>query len=156
MKRKLATVLASALTFAGFTFAAAPAAHAAGYGCGGSLIDSYDVRTNGGTGTKYGTLYLYYSTANGGTNCVATVDTYFGTGVKKYMEAYIWRCVAGSKPGQFCGTDQDDHDTGNFTSYAGPASVTGSASRCIRVYGRIDNPNSSSVATASTTATHCG
>ncbi|GAA3818788.1 hypothetical protein GCM10022206_66380 [Streptomyces chiangmaiensis] len=156
MKKKFAALLASALAFAGLSLVGAPAAHASGYGCSGSLIDSYAVRTNGGTGTRYGTLYLYYSTANGGTNCAVTVDTYFGTSVKKYMEVYIWRCVAGTTAGQFCDSDQSANDTGNYYSYAGPRSVTGTASRCIMVYGRIDNPYGSDVATASTVATHCG
>ncbi|MDN3266595.1 hypothetical protein [Streptomyces sp. MA15] len=156
MRKKFAAILVSVLAFTGFTFASAPAAQAADYGCSGSLIDSYSVRTNGGTGTKYGTLNLYYSSANGGTNCASVVDTYFGSSVKKYMQVYIYRCTSGTNAGQYCDYDQSDNDTGDFYSYAGPASVTGAASRCIMVFGRIDHPSSGSVATASTLATHCG
>jgi hypothetical protein len=158
MKKKLATILAVALTFAGLTFAAAPAAQAAGYGCDGTQIDSYAVKTS--TGTTYGYLYLYYSSANGGTNCAVTVDTYFGSGVKKWMEVNIYRCVAGKKAGQRCDIidtfDGSNSDFGNYYSYAGPRSVTGTASRCIMVEGRIDNPSGTNSAFARTLATHCG
>ncbi|KJK56416.1 hypothetical protein [Saccharothrix sp. ST-888] len=133
-----------------------PTASASSYGCSGNLVDTYDIKTNGGTGTKYGELNLYYSSANGGTNCAVAVDTHFGSGVTKYQGVWIWRCTAGSSAGDFCEYDQSDYDDGTFAWYAGPATVTGTAGRCIRLFGRIDNPTSSATADASTLATHCG
>ncbi|MER8073138.1 hypothetical protein ABTZ59_33250 [Streptomyces sp. NPDC094034] len=152
MRRAISVLSAVfAMLIGGIAFA--PTASAAGYGCSGNLIDSYDVRTDGGT--KWGVAYLYYSTANGGTNCAAVVDTYWGTGTTKLMVANIWRCTAGTQPGGTCYIDQQSHDDGYYTSYAGPVSVTGTANRCIHVDGTIWNPSRTTAASVSVNAVHC-
>ncbi|WP_409470910.1 hypothetical protein [Streptomyces sp. HC307] len=126
-------------TFALFIggMAIAPTASAAGYGCSGNLIDTYNVKTS--SVVKYGVVYLYYSTADGGTNCAVTVDTYFGTSTTKHMAIFIGRCAAGSTPGSACSQDQYTSDSGNYTWYAGPRSVTGTANRCVTLNGVIHN-----------------
>ncbi|MFD0530458.1 hypothetical protein ACFQ1I_33295 [Kitasatospora arboriphila] len=62
----------------------------------------------------------------------------------------------GTKAGEFCDYDQSDHNSGTFAWYASPARITGTANRCIMVYGRVDDPNNSKVAEKSTLASHCG
>ncbi|GAA1182567.1 hypothetical protein F4556_001523 [Kitasatospora gansuensis] len=152
--RKAISVLTAALALiiSGFTFA--PAASAGTYGCGGSLVDTYDVRTSGGT--KYGQVNLYYSTADGGTNCAVTIDTYFGSGVSKDMNVVVVKCVAGSAQGSMCDVGDSRIDRGYYSWYAGPVAVTGTASRCVRVLGYIANPSDSSAyASVATSAAHC-
>ncbi|MER5682243.1 hypothetical protein [Streptomyces sp. NPDC002205] len=119
------------------------------------MIDTYDVRTSGGT--KYGVINLYYSTANGGTNCAVVVDTYWGTGTTKNMIANIWKCKAGTTPGgSTCPIDTQDNDNGYYSSYAGPVTVTGTAPRCISVWGTIWNPSDTNDANGHAVAVHCG
>ncbi|WP_431681335.1 hypothetical protein [Kitasatospora sp. KL5] len=156
MRRTLSALAAAGLVLLGGITLAPEANAATTYGCSGTLVDTYDLKTNGGTGTKYGEMYLYYSSADGGTNCAAAVDTHFASGVTKYQAVYIYRCVAGTKPGDFCDYDRSDKNTGNFTWYAGPAKITGTANRCIMLYGRVDDPSNRAVADKSTLATHCG
>ena len=50
----------------------APSASAAGYGCSGSQIDTYPVKTSGGT--TYSNIYLYYDSSTG-ENCASNVRT---------------------------------------------------------------------------------
>ncbi|MDO0934664.1 hypothetical protein QQY66_24380 [Streptomyces sp. DG2A-72] len=152
MRKTMSTLFATLALFIG-GLVMAPTASAAGYGCSGNLIDTYDVKTSGGV--KYGVVYLYYSTANGGTNCAVTVDTYFGTSTTKHMAIFIGRCAAGSVEGQSCSQDQYTSDSGRYTSYAGPRSVTGAASRCVTLNGVIHNPSGTSLAQVVTLAVHC-
>ncbi|WP_030269543.1 hypothetical protein [Streptomyces sp. NRRL B-24484] len=156
MRTTLSALAAAGLVLVGGITLAPQASAASTYGCSGNLVDSYDLKTDNGTGTKYGELYLYYSSANGGTNCAAAVDTHFGSGVTKYQSVFIWRCVAGTKAGEFCDYDKSDSNDGTFAWYAGPAKITGTANRCIMVYGRVDDPHNSKVAEKSTLASHCG
>lgn len=74
-----------------------------------------------------GTVYLTYSAADGGSNCVVTKRNTTGEAV--HMAAYV--SVA------------DDPDTtvvdeGDFTSYAGPSTVVGTAEKCVAWGGEID------------------
>lgn len=72
-----------------------------------------------------GTVYLTYNSGNG-KNCVATIRANPGTA--KYMSTYIY----------VPDTDEWAGDSGNFTSYAGPAYVYGK-SHCVSWGGNIDN-----------------
>jgi FlaG/FlaF family flagellin (archaellin) len=144
--KKLAAVAATlVITAVGLLVAPSPAS--AAYGCSGSVIDSYAVGT-------LGKVYLYYSSADGGTNCAATVAT-TGTSVKKEMYIRIAKCTQTS-PGSVCNIPGgwDDVDSGNFYEYAGPASVTGTANNCIFVFGAI-NYNGNYASGGSKGATHC-
>ncbi|MGW1711407.1 hypothetical protein ACWCP8_39780 [Streptomyces sp. NPDC002206] len=152
MRKTIAAFIGTLALFLGGVVMA-PTAGAAGYGCSGNLIDTYDVKTS--NGVKYGVVYLYYSTANGGTNCAVTVDTYFGTSTSKDMSIFIGRCAAGSSAGSSCFQDQYTSDTGNYSWYAGPRSVTGTANRCVTLNGVIHNPSGSSLAQVVTLSVHC-
>lgn len=72
-----------------------------------------------------GTVYLTYNSSNG-KNCVATIRANPGTA--KNMSVYIY----------VPDTDQWAGDSGNFTSYAGPAYVYGK-SHCVSWGGNIAN-----------------
>ncbi|WP_030355914.1 hypothetical protein [Streptomyces scopuliridis] len=72
-----------------------------------------------------GTVYLTYNSSNG-KNCVATIRA--NPGAAKYMSAYIY--VPDS--------DEWAGDSGNYTSYAGPAYVYGKG-HCVSWGGSIDN-----------------
>jgi hypothetical protein len=138
-------LLISALVFA-------PSASAAGYGCSGNLINTYDVKTS--AGTKYGQINLYYSTADGGTNCAVVVDTYWGSNVVKSFYIGIQRCPAGTTAGTYC-TGTVIPDSGHYYSYAGPVSVTSTADRCVRIYATETNPSFTVTASKDTAAVHC-
>lgn len=81
-----------------------------------------------------GTVYLTYNSKNG-KNCVATIRTSPGTA--KDMSTYIY----------VPDTDEWAGDSGNYTSYAGPAYVYGKG-HCVswggniaNVYVSVDNSN---------------
>ncbi|MFD6193630.1 hypothetical protein [Streptomyces sp. NPDC060275] len=156
MRKTLSTLFAVfAMLASGIAFAPNASAAASAYGCSGNLVGTYDVRTGGGT--KYGVINVYYSSANGGTNCAAVVDTYWGTGTTKNMIASIWKCKAGTVPGGgTCSIDTQDNDNGYYSWYAGPVTVTGTASRCISVWGTIWSPSNSTDANGRGVAVHCG
>ncbi|WP_406447336.1 spore-associated protein [Streptomyces sp. NBC_00876] len=85
-----------------------------------------------------GTVYLTYNATNG-KNCVATIRTNPGTA--KDMSTYIY----------VPDTDEWAGDSGNYTSYAGPAYVYGKG-HCVswggniaNVYVSVDNSNCASL-----------
>ena len=126
------------------------------YGCPGNLIDTYAVKTGGGV--KYGEIQLYYSTADGGTNCAVTVDTRFSHSVKKDILLSIWKCQSGVSAGYDCNYNgaAGQTDSGSYYSYAGPRSWTGMANRCVQLAGWVEDPSSNySLAHIETNAVHC-
>lgn len=137
----------------GGSLVSAPSASAAGYGCSGSLIDTYDVRTNAGSGTLFGHVYLYYNSSNG-VNCAVNVsNSAGGYGTAKYMYMSINKCTQTS-PSSTCSITTRDEDSSQFyTQYAGPVSVT-SPNNCILISAAINY--NGRVAQANTGATHCG
>ncbi|WP_157848309.1 hypothetical protein [Streptomyces exfoliatus] len=139
----------------GGTLFSAQAATAAGYGCSGSLVDTYNVNTT--SGTTYGKIYLYYSTSNGGTNCAVVVDTYFGSSTLKDMYIHIMRCPASTTPGSICAADgANPVDADRYYTYAGPVSVTSMAGRCVRISASLSDTGTSPTASRDTGAVHCG
>lgn len=143
---------------ASFLFVA-PSAHAAevgaegatgAYGCSGNLIDTRNVTD--GTRT-YGKIYIYYSTANNGTNCAVTVDTYFGTSVRKFMTITIERCTTSA----CTRIDRSQEESDYFYQYAGPVSISGTNGYCISVHGTIERGSSPyEFGTGGVHAAHCG
>lgn len=129
-----------------------PSAYAAGYGCSGTLIDTYRVVAYPG-GDLYGRYYLYYDSSTG-VNCGVTVATSTGGyGVPKPMIAEIDVCGT-STAGNSCNPIVTaDDDRGNYSNYAGPVSVK-AAGRCIAIFGAITWNGKTGF--AETRATHCG
>jgi hypothetical protein len=130
MRRILATTAALALSFTGLSLATAPGAFAATeaaseYGCPGSLIDTYNTPASG---EVWGQLRLYYSSANGGTNCaVLLAKKYYGT--VHYMEVGI----------NISDSSNTKLDSGAYSHYAGPVTVTSTNGHCIDLGGGEDN-----------------
>ncbi|MBJ6639685.1 hypothetical protein H4K36_20780 [Streptomyces sp. DHE7-1] len=125
MRRTIATLATLGLTVAGLSLATATNASAAGYGCSGSQIDSYNTTANGDV---WATAYLYYSSANGGTNCAVLV-------ARKYAGVSHYMTVAINKSGSSTWKGND----GAFSSYAGPVTVTGTDGHCINLKFAEDN-----------------
>lgn len=125
-------------------------------GCYGTRLEHLPIKA--GTATV-GYVDLYYSSANNGTNCVKTTSAGASVGVTKFMLAKIYRCTGAA--GSNCsdstgGFDQRDEDKGQFQSYAGPASVTGTSGRCISFVGLVTWGGYELGAGSSPRAVHCG
>lgn len=90
--------------------------------CPGSVINSGKV-----PGHPTATWNLWYSSANGGTNCVKVYDN---TGGSHFMEAMI-------RP---AGNYHDGaRDSGTFTTYAGGSAVKKMAGRCVGMTVAIED-----------------
>ncbi|WP_329072011.1 spore-associated protein [Streptomyces sp. NBC_01429] len=114
------TVLAvGAATAVGTTASAAP--NVTPQGVCGSAYKTVNSATIG----SLGTVYLTYNSSNG-KNCVATIRANPGTA--KYVSTYVYIPATGDGAG----------DSGNYTSYAGPAYVYGKG-YCVSWGGSIDN-----------------
>lgn len=157
---KIRSVLAATVAMLAASLYLAPASSAAttgaegatgSYGCSGSLIDSRNVTT--GSGTVLGKLYVYYSSANNGTNCAVTVDTYYGQNTKKLMTAVIERCADSA-----CSyIDYQDSEHDYFYSYAGPVTITNTNGHCIKAIGHIEKASSPyTQGSARLGPSHCG
>ncbi|MEU7026550.1 hypothetical protein AB0A60_07615 [Streptomyces sp. NPDC046275] len=135
----------------GLAFFAAPAASAGGYGCNGSLIDTYSIK-NGST--VWGSTYLYYDSATGN-NCAVAVKNSTGyAGTSSFTSVYLQRCNS-STPGYCGGIAASVDDSQNYTQYAGPVSLY-AAGKCLQVQASIWNPAHTVVATQVATGVHCG
>jgi hypothetical protein len=104
----------------------APAASAA-TSCTGSRIDSMPLKAGSASA---GRAELWYSAANGGTNCVIVYDNLAGSHV---IGAYIDRGNAGG---------WDKSDVGTYQYYAGPISLTNMSGTCVSWGGNMYVGNS--------------
>ncbi|WP_157877421.1 spore-associated protein A [Streptomyces odonnellii] len=145
-KKRVIATIAAAVSIGGFTVAVAPGASAApagAYGCAGSEIDTYAVKTSGGA--TWGTIHLYYDSSTG-LNCAVNVKTsagYAGT------PSITWVALARSSDGK------SDLDSGNFSSYAGPVTIS-APGQCITVSGVVRNPADTVEASVVAKNVHCG
>lgn len=81
--------------------------------CPGSIVGTYPV---GNTAQ----MQVWYSPANGGSNCIKTVSTN-GKTSERYLR--VWATAVG--------TSQNNSDEGFYRHYAGPLTLTGTAGTCI-------------------------
>jgi hypothetical protein len=117
MRRSIAYLAALGMAAVGINFAVAPTASAGAYGCPGSQIGSYNLI--GVNSEVWSTAYLYYSSADGGTNCAVLVAKKFA-GTTHQM-----------KVGIRLGDGALKIDDGNYEWYAGPVSKTSSNGHCV-------------------------
>ncbi len=94
--------------------------------CAGSLVNHFPITRS----TKYGkvTIYVYYSRANGGTNCIIAVKSGAWVGKKTFMNLALWRDdhrASGS------GYPYNVYDSGAYRYYAGAISIPHTNGRCI-------------------------
>ena len=93
----------------------------------------------GSNGEAVAELVVYYSLANGSTNTVCMRHLNDAHGKKLEPGVRIWKCGSYYN----CRT-VDPYGSGwaasDESSYAGPVSVTGTASRCVAVHGYMIDP----------------
>ncbi|KUM85841.1 hypothetical protein AQI88_41520 [Streptomyces cellostaticus] len=92
----------------------------------------------------WGTLYVYYSSANGGTNCLVNKAVrYYGT--PQTIRAFI------------SGAGKSDNDSKpDYKYYAGPVSITGTNGHCITIEGEIVNPARTEMHSLERNNLYCG
>lgn len=130
-----AAVLLAAI---GLTGALPQEAQAAACGAAGSLVKPTYTFYSPATGKPIGSLEVYYSKKNGGTNTACMFHLGSTVGQPLPTKAYIARCTS------YYGcpdTDDDDVDLGVFGSFAGPVRVSGTRNRCVSVQGLIQDPD---------------
>lgn len=103
----LATVVLAA---AGLFAQVAPASATHIPGCYGTRIEHVPLKYNT---TVVGYVDLYYSSSNGGTNCVKTISAGPSAGVSKFMLAKVYRCTGSA--GSTCVDGSGDSISGTRT-----------------------------------------
>lgn len=155
---RIRTTLSATFAMLAATLFITPSANAAevgtegtagAYGCSGTLIDTRNISDGVRT---YGKLYVYYSSASSGTNCVVAVDTYFGASVLKFMAVGINRCATSA----CTSIDRSAEQSDNFYQYAGPVSITGTNGHCITAWAQIARASNGEGGRGSMPASHCG
>lgn len=126
-----AVLSAFALMIAGAVVAATPAAAKDNVpgspksSCAGSVVKKYPISTSYGSVT----VYLYYSKANNGTNCVIAKKSGAWKGKKTFMNLHIERSDA-SHLGYY---PYLAYDSGAYASYAGAISIPNTNGRCVNI-----------------------
>lgn len=95
-----------------------------GSSCAGSLVHKPFTKNTSKGSVK---IYVYYSSANGGTNCIIARKSGAWTGKKTFMNLSIWRDDTRAL-GEYPYTA---YDSGAYTSYAGSISIPHTNGRCI-------------------------
>lgn len=132
--RALILTLVLLLSAAGMTFTSATSAQAAN--CTGTLIRSFPVYST--SKDKIGSLDVYYSSANGGTNSACMRHQGRLWGVATQTGVQIAKCSSYYNCNGKYWFNNGDH--GKYGYYAGATSVTGTASRCVAVGGYVTDP----------------
>ncbi|WP_326844472.1 hypothetical protein OHB33_40635 (plasmid) [Streptomyces sp. NBC_01558] len=143
MVRRLLVALTSLATVTCLGFAVAPAASAApqgGYGCAGNQVGAHNIKNT--DGSTWGTIYVYYSSANGGTNCAVNVAKKYA-GQRHLLEVRISQ------------GNRAEKQSGYFYEYAGPVSLTNTDGKCITLAGWVTSPSGNAVGDQWTDV-HCG
>lgn len=150
IRRSAMVIAAMSIGIIGSTgIASADSAMVAGaYGCAGGEIDTYNVKTSGGS--VYGQIHLYYDSATG-KNCAVTVkNAAGGAGVATRTEVYIMPCDTNNP----CRGSKWVQDVGNYTSYAGPVSIA-AQNKCLFIDGYIYSA-AGVYASFQASGVHCG
>ncbi|MFK0101677.1 hypothetical protein [Streptomyces sp. NPDC091040] len=143
VRQGIVSVAAAVAVIGGINFALAPSASASGYGCSGSVVYSKNLMVES---KAWSTAYLYYSSANGGTNCAVLVAKKWA-GTRHFMHISI----------QLSGVDSGlKKDEGQFTSYAGPVTLTHTNGHCISGTMWENSPDDNTQAGAAINKVACG
>lgn len=126
--RRPLTVVVGAV--AAVTLLATPAA-AASHGpiksqCTGTRQESYPLNDGG---RQIGRVELWYSSVNGGQNCVMTYNSLAGS---VHTEAEIF--IDDDGDGDW---DRNSWDRGNYSTYAGASYRDNTNGKCVWVYGQV-------------------
>jgi hypothetical protein len=100
--------------------------------CPGYLLSGFPI-TKHYDGSGILRLYVYYSSANGGTNCaiLRTGGAWYGSGGDLRVE--IWKSA--NARGNDAPWPDAAWDDGNYRYYAGAVYITGTNGKCISVVG---------------------
>ncbi|MFF6995230.1 hypothetical protein ACFY93_09760 [Streptomyces sp. NPDC008313] len=123
------------------TGATASATPQGAYGCTGSRVGTYNIKNT--DGSTWGSIYLYYSSASGGTNCAVNAAKKYA-GQRHLLEV---RISSGS---------QADSDDGIYTEYAGPVKLTHMDGKCVTLSGWVTAPGNGAAVGDQWTNVHCG
>ncbi|MGV9913383.1 hypothetical protein [Streptomyces tendae] len=104
--------------------------------CSGSVTARYYANYPG-VGVV-GELIVYYNSTNGGTNSACLYHRGPASGVAGDTNVEIRKCSQTSGEGRSCTMIGWDGDRGNYSSYAGPVGVTGTANNCVSVRGWVE------------------
>lgn len=105
--------------------------------CPGSLVGTYQVGDSA-------QMKVWYSPANGGTNCIKTTSS---KSSDRYM--YVWAALTD-------GT-QINSDEGRYKYYAGPITLTNTAGKCLSLLSKASKDGSpQGAAHKSFGSKHCG
>lgn len=119
LRKRAAAAATMFAVAAGFSMALSPAAHAGGYGCSGSLIDTYAVKSPVNTLSH---VYLYYNSSTG-YNCAVNVKTAYYSQFKHEISLYMYNTTL-TEDNIRWGVNVDQ-DNGKYWQYAGPVKVKG-------------------------------
>ncbi|GHH48810.1 hypothetical protein GCM10017774_55200 [Lentzea cavernae] len=123
-------------------------AHAAEYGCTGSLIDTYKVMSR--VPNHLSTIRLYYNSSTG-YNCAANVKTAYYSQFKHEASISMYNqdfTEDNNRPGY-----NNDFDSGKFLYYAGPVKVYAKG-KCVSI--RAITYYYDEMAIKDATKVHCG
>ncbi|USX50019.1 hypothetical protein [Lentzea sp. HUAS12] len=124
-------------------------ANAAEYGCTGSLIDTYAVKSS--VGNHLSTIRLYYNSSTG-YNCASNVKTAYYSQFKHEASITMYnqdfREDDNNRPGY-----NNDFDSGKFQYYAGPVKVYAKG-KCVTI--RATTYYYDEVGTRAAVGVHCG
>lgn len=127
--RKLVISVCAALLAAGAAVVGAPAQAATisvappyqlVTNCPGGMVSGFPKQVQNSVGERLGRVELFYSSANGGTNCTKFYDQLSGS---YNMSAQL----------RLEGISHWGVDAGTFSTYAGGVLVTGTAGKCVWV-----------------------
>lgn len=96
--------------------------------CPGHVLSGFPLTKKVGSGNSL-SLYVYYSSANGGTNCAIVKKSGSWKSKKTYLDVHIWKDNVSAESGWPDGA----WDQGNYYSYAGAAYITHTNGKCIDV-----------------------
>lgn len=107
--------------------------------CAGSLVSHFPVTRS----TKYGSvkIYVYYSRANGGTNCIIAKKSGAWAGKKTFMNLGLYRYDNRAAP---VGYPYNVHDYGSYRYYAGAIWIPSTNGHCISAYLDLGSGSSGS------------
>ena len=135
--RRLAALFGiTVLSTFGLAVIGAPEASAA-VSCSGTITYDHTYNVNGNPVAE---MTIYYNSTNGGTNsaCFYHRGSYYGKAETTSVQ--IHRCTQHSAPaGSTCTIAASSRtDQSNYSYYAGPVGVTGTANYCVAAEGYMD------------------
>lgn len=125
IRSRLATAGLALVCAGSALVAVAPQAEAASP-CPGSRVGKYQLYGGGEVPDhfRHGHIEVWYSSANGGTNCVLVYDDVAG---KHWMTVGV----------RLSNSLKTRSDSGRFYTYAGPVKLTKTKGKCISLYGEV-------------------